>query len=420
MAIRRRGTDWARDAGRLFDRTADSLHRDPLDYDYDGRAPHWREHFPPTPKAKCVPAWVSDPNARRATIGNRWAQSLIEPIPGWSPADAYQDLDGWFTSHVNAWLKTNKPSRGRFPNEPATNIDGLPIPDWMDHDKILDRLRLHYYRQHDALTAAHRTANKTRTPAHIIGTSPKTAITANYFVVHDTAGTNEYVDADAVHKGVHLWISPISLAQDRDWSASAVATKIENRTNNLHFIHVELIRHVAASGPAAANNYPNPGISTERDANTLFTRQQYEDLAHAYIVNSLRRGRFLTVTVHKEVDRNIANGHNDPEHFDMAYFYQLISAKLLLPADTTFGIEPTRAARNNLAGELNMFIDYVKGDVGCVNQYGAIGSKPGGGNYTVPIQDAAGNDVVPAGGDGTWVRGYVPPPPAPAPAPGAP
>ncbi|MCB1735347.1 MAG: hypothetical protein H6981_10765 [Gammaproteobacteria bacterium] len=418
MAIRRRGTDWARDMGRMFDVTADSLHRDPADYDFNDRPPHWKEHFPPVPQNKCVPDWVGQPRASKARIHTKWSESLVEPIPGWSPQDAYDDLNKWFVSHVADWLATHKPTRGRFPDEPQTNIDGLPIPDWLDHDKILDRLRLHYYVQHDALTAAHKnTDHKSRTPEHLIGTAPKTAISANYFVVHDTADTQERTDADVVHKGIHLWISPITLAHDRDWSASAVGTKIENQTNNLHFIHVEMSRHVTAANVAnaAANNYPNPGISTERAANTLFTKQQYEDLAHAYIVNCLRRGRFLTVTVHKEVDRNIANGHNDPEHFDMAYFYRLINKKLMMPSDTTYGIEPVRAAGNNLAGQENMFIDYVKGDVACVDQYGAHGNKPGGGNYTVPIQDAAGNNVVPAGGDGNWVRGYVPPPPPPSP-----
>ena len=400
MVRRRRGTDWARDTGRLFDFAADGLHRDPFDYEFGGREPHWREHAPPAPSDDCTPNWVEDLRARRANIEDKWKQSLIEPPPFWAPQDAYDDLDTWFQSYVSHWLETNKPTRRRFPDEPETNIDGLPIPPWVHEDKILDRLMAHYFRQHAALTDAHRAADKTRTAEHIVGARLKQDITANYFIIHDTAGTSEYEDADAVGRGIHLWISPITLGHDRDWSDTAVGVKIENRTNNAHFIHIELIRAVNAANvaDAGANDYPNAGISTQRAANSLFTKQQYEDLTHAYIVNCLRRGRFLTVTVHKEVDRNIRNGHNDPEHFDMAYFYRVVSEKLWFPADTTFGIAPDRASSNNMRGEENVFLDYVRGNVGCANQYGAIGRKEGGGNYDAP-------DIVPAGGDRTWEDG---------------
>jgi hypothetical protein len=108
--------------------------------------------------------------------------------------------------------------------------------------------------------------------------------------------------------------------------------------------------------------------------------QQYDDLANAYIVASLRRGRFLTVTAHRELDRSVVSrtnhanlGHGDPLFFDVDYFYEVICRKLLLPVGTTFGIQSNRLTGNaasNRIGQVNEFVNYVRGTSAAANQYG--------------------------------------------------
>jgi len=305
----------------------------------------------------------------------------------------------------------------------------LEIPDWINRDVVFKNLRTHYDDQHAALTPADIARPFSRQPSQVLGADPTKPVIANYFVIHDTDGTVEPLDGAAHHRGTHMWIGTIALARGQDWHEAGDGTKLEGRSSRC-FVHVELVRATkGAINNASPTNYPNPGISTARSAGTRYTDQQYDDLANAYIVASLRRGRFLTVTAHKELDRSGAlrahpseTGHGDPEDVEIGRFYQLVSKKLGMPMNTTYGITQERIDTRNLDGHVNAFIEYARGNVAAANQYGRVPwqsanpTAPQGDStsppykstnlYLLPLHDAAGNPVLNCG-NGTWEAGPV-------------
>jgi hypothetical protein len=358
---------------------------------------------------------------------------LDRSLLGWTsvlrflPESLRSKLEENLSVSREAWLTANRAQRQRLPNEPATNLDGLPIPPWVVAQAVFDVLRTAYAAQHAALTQADQNLAYSRTPDQILGANPANACAANYFVVHDTAGTNEPSGAGNL-AGVHLWIGTRSLARGGDWDAAGDATKLEFGGRTC-FVHVELTRATSGSiANADANTYPNVGISTARSAGTRYTDQQYDDLANAYIVASIRRGRFLTVTAHKELDRSAvrrgqpgALGHGDPEDVDIARVYRLVASKLVLPADSTFGITQQRIDSRNLDGQVNAFVAYARGSAAVADQYGwpvpwqqNNPAQPQGDStvppysstdlYIMPLQDTNGNNVLHAG-NGNWETG---------------
>jgi hypothetical protein len=325
------------------------------------------------------------------------------------------------------WLTRNKALRRRFGEEPATNIDGLEIPPWIDRDQVFEQIRQHYDVQHAALTPADLGRPFSREPSRVLGADPSKPVTADYFVLHDTAGTAEPLDGAVPEPGAHMWIGTVSLARGRDWHEPGDATKLEGG-NSPCFVHTELTRATSgAINASAPDNYPNDGISTARSARTRYTDQQYDDLANAYIVASIRRGRFLTVTAHKELDRSAVLrghpnnlGHRDPEDLDLHRFYELVNRKLVMPLGSTYGITQDRIDTKNLRGQVNAFIEYARGNVAAANQYGAVpaqGPATSQGDatippytstslYVLPLRDGAGNNVLNCG-DGNWETGPV-------------
>ena len=148
---------------------------------------------------------------------------------------------------------------------------------------------------------------------------------------------------------------------------------------------IEVVRTVPDGSlppPRNALNYASIGFVRRRPnraSATYFkwTRAAFEVLADLYILASARAGHLLTVTAHKEVDRNLArskiwneysaaeirNGqgkfwrtvrenpgdyHGDPYGFDMQAFYDAITAKLnalggmQMPAGARYGVHPAR------------------------------------------------------------------------------
>jgi hypothetical protein len=358
---------------------------------------------------------------------------LNASVLGWTnllrlvPASVRQYVENKLLKARGEWLATNQPKRRRFPNEPRTNLDGLSIPQWVNAKAVFGHLTGHYNNQHAALTAADRTKKFSRAPAEILGVNPNNPLTANYFVLHDTGGTQDHTHSSK-NGGVHLWIGKVSLARGMDWDRAGDATKLEFG-NQTCLIHVELIRATGHSiNLAAPNTYRNAGISTARKAGTRYTDQQYDDLANAYIVASIRRGRFLTVTAHKEIDRSAArrghpneSAHGDPEDMDVERLYRLISRKLVLPADSTFGISQQRINSPNLAGHVNAFIEYARGNAAAANQYAwpipwqhqnpglpqGDSTKPpykSTGLYVMPLLNAANQPILNCG-NGKWDQG---------------
>jgi subtilisin family serine protease len=393
-------------------------------------AQDWRERSLQE-QAPILPSWNFGTRLMNLDFSN--PVSLINPGP--------PSFRSSFPGTRDSWINQNRPARARLrPREPLTNVDGLPIPDWVDEQFVFDKLRAHYDSQQAELTAAELARGYSREPQRILGSNPAAPfaaaapVAANYFVVHDTAGTRDRTNNDVVGSDVHLWIGRVSLARSRDWNVAGGedATKLEGHNNHC-FVHIELTRAIQGPvGAAAADADPRATISTDRAAGSRFTGQQLEDLANAYIVVSLRRGRFLTVTTHKELDRSATNwsltesGHNDPEDFDVQHFYELITTKLMMPPGTTYGIEQARVNTPNQRGQVNEFIEYVRGNVAAADQYGPVrrqdqhptapqgDAPPGPGNrtlvglYRLPLRTATGTPIVNCG-NGNWAVGPFPP-----------
>lgn len=275
----------------------------------------------------------------------------------------YFDLAKFFQEGVE-WLDRNKAAKSFFSEESEYNIDQYEIPKWLDKDKLFDTF-----------------IKRIGTDAATIVGDRTQPVTAKYFVIHDTAGTNEPdPKSSTVSKSaVHCWLGISTVLLHRDWNLKGDATKVETTTNGC-FVHTELTQH-----PRQLEE-----IKDVKAPGTAYTYRQYFLLAFAYVVASLRKGRFLTVTLHREVDRAIKydnpdydpakkgspkylSGHGDPYKFDIKFFYKMVSAIIGMPEGFTFGIQESRVLYHNggnLDGQVNEFIDFVTGKVPFANQYG--------------------------------------------------
>jgi hypothetical protein len=277
------------------------------------------------------------------------------------------------------WLTDNRATKVFFSEEPSNNIDQFGIPYWFAVNDFYDSFAAKY--GEDAKT--------------IIGDTTKPVV-AGYFVVHDTSGGPEpntvAVDADKDTRGINLFIGTEKTVFRphktpgiaNDWHTVGWGTMVGNKRKE-EFVHTELSPY---------NNYETmekrkyqDSLQIEIDgiinSGTNFTIRQYELLAFAYLVCSLRKGAFLTVTTHREVDFSYSSdAHGDPVDFDFDYFYQLIGSFCGL-ADVTFGIQRDRAYYHNqvnLDGFTNEFWPFVNHMPGVrkANQYGI--PKPYKGN----------------------------------------
>ena len=275
---------------------------------------------------------------------------------------------------ANQWLQLHSKTKVRFAHEPEYNIDQLPIPDWVNPQTFYsDFIKKH--------------GDNART---IIGNATQKVL-ARYFVLHDTAVAAEFTPSRIKGKGIHLWLNaktPVLLGND--WHIKGLGVKLERSKNN-SFVHVEITRDAAlfkkvqqktkGKRPSGEEITKEGGV---RNFGTYYNDLQYELLAYAYLVASLRKGSFLTVTMHREVDRSVVvnrgagkygYGHDDPQFFDLNYFYEIICRLLNLPLKASFGIQNDRALaqkQGNMAGYVNEFIPFVTGDAAAANQYGEL------------------------------------------------
>ena len=209
-------------------------------------------------------------------------------------------------------------------------------------------------------------------PADVGGPLNK-PISANYFIIHDTSTPNCSADGSSVscqmrgefplnrddaswtynkNFGGHPKPFPNRMAHaitnrvgasitEVDFVDQIATTKfescIEATVKSKLFIGVENIQPRVGDPKIPkigkqANDFdaPNPG----------FTTKQYERLALLYLVASARRGQWLIPAFHAVLDQFYADGHDDPQRFDMAAFSNAVqkhseaiaSAMLLLQA----------------------------------------------------------------------------------------
>jgi hypothetical protein len=167
-------------------------------------------------------------------------------------------------------------------------------------------------------------------------------VAARYFVIHDTSAPylgnaatfpadidqssqvntlSSYAGPNAV---AHLFINrrgevltghPFSVG----WRATKLETQVVGVRARGLFIHVELIqpRRRNPAGPAGNDQFaPDPG----------FADIQYEKLALAYIIASVRGGDWLLPGFHAVIDSGISDGHDDPQKFDLSKFDETLGA----------------------------------------------------------------------------------------------
>lgn len=154
-----------------------------------------------------------------------------------------------------------------------------------------------------------------------------------YFVIHDTSspeinGTNLPAEIDtpeynrrllccafsSVRKKVNLIIGRDGASRlTIDWGAPrpSAATKIEMNSRAASarpiFVHVENIQPRAKPAGSWAWIAPDPGL----------TPAQEERLALAYIVASVRAGRWLMPAYHFNIDAGLPDGHDDPQKMNL-------------------------------------------------------------------------------------------------------
>jgi len=63
------------------------------------------------------------------------------------------------------------------------------------------------------------------------------------------------------------------------------------------------------------------------------TEEQYQALADIYIESKKIFNKWLPIASHREIDREIKGGHQDPIGFDFTYFYSILR-KRNVPIDT--------------------------------------------------------------------------------------
>ena len=153
-----------------------------------------------------------------------------------------------------------------------------------------------------------------------------------YFVIHDTSWpelpdaprfptdidlpghpSNRLTGWDGISKKVNLIISRDGRSRTfLDWSAARTssATKLEVRSNasRVAFVHVENIQVRMKPPGSWAWRAPEPGLGNAQE----------QRLALAYVVASLRAGRWLIPAYHFNIDQGLPDGHDDPQNADLA------------------------------------------------------------------------------------------------------
>jgi hypothetical protein len=162
---------------------------------------------------------------------------------------------------------------------------------------------------------------------------------AIYFVIHDTSSPYlgdqpfpAHFERDARFNDVRQFLGKDAAAHlfnDRrgrvvvghDFEVGWRATKLERILGERvrgRFLHIENLqpRRADPAGPPHNDRIaPVPG----------FTRQQYRTLALLYVVASARAGTWLIPAFHANIDRGIAEAHDDPQNFDLESFDQELS-----------------------------------------------------------------------------------------------
>ena len=166
------------------------------------------------------------------------------------------------------------------------------------------------------------------------------ALPARYFVIHDTSwpwldrlafpapedpalnDLGQYAHPKTAL--AHVFVARMGQSYTaHDFGQPWRATKLESRVIGPAakglFLHVELVqpRQRDPMGPAGNDALaPTPG----------FTDAQYQRLAWLYMAASVRAGVGLIPALHANIDEGLADGHDDPQGFDVEAFGAALAA----------------------------------------------------------------------------------------------
>jgi hypothetical protein len=232
--------------------------------------------------------------------------------------------------------------RLRFQDKPSTGIDGNPFPAalWEQSPRFtLPNQSIRLAGVGDFTTKSAFIRGLSTEASELDRGRWRTAlsghmnVTAEWFVVHDTAGgavPTSLAGIEHNDSGVHLFLDQRRLFLHNDFHEPHTATRFEASHSEFQgkLIHVENAYTLADSVPGSDGPHPPPPRSG----------YNYEALALAYIFASYRARRWLTVTAHLEVDRGIPGAHHDPRGFSFARFYQTIIACMGGPRESSLGL----------------------------------------------------------------------------------
>lgn len=316
---------------------------------------------------------LGDSNILTGSAGTLSSQPRLDEQAGREYHLAMEGIGEWTWRARKLWTLVERAKTMRYPDEPGTNVDRLPIPPWIDSEKWRKTIENHYTREHQELLDEDPETDFTREPSNVLGDFDQ-PVTAEYFVIHNPTETpsENFVGSGQVHQ----WLGADTIEMNLDWHERGNGVKIEEGDASC-FVHVEM---------------SVVGRDRREHGTGKHTFQQYYDLANAYLAASLRAGRFLTVTAHKEVDRSLENGHDDPVDVNVQLFYDMIALSLAqgdvdgsqhgFGRSVTFGIDQDRIDTGNGQGEINEFIPYLVGNVPKADQYGDVRTPgPNGQNF---------------------------------------
>lgn len=173
---------------------------------------------------------------------------------------------------------------------------------------------------------------------------------ARYFVIHDTSAPwlgnatgfppdtaselNELTRYAGPNAAAHVFVNRQGeTLSGHDLSVPWRATKLEVQQIGLPakglFIHIELLQPRRRDPAGGAQNdaiAPSPG----------FTAAQYDKLALLYVAASVRAGQWLIPAFHAAIDEGLSDGHDDPQHFELALFTQAVATwrqRLAVPGE---------------------------------------------------------------------------------------
>ncbi len=158
---------------------------------------------------------------------------------------------------------------------------------------------------------------------------------ARYFVIHDTSTPNygdqpiptnintaawsgnnldRWTNRPVAHAfvnrlGESLTTHPFAVP----WRATKLEVRVLGEKGRGRFVHIELVQPRQRDPQGSAKNdaiAPEPG----------FTPAQYDRLALLYISASFQHGTWLIPGYHAAVDAGIPDAHDDPQHFDLAFW----------------------------------------------------------------------------------------------------